>query len=450
MKLWINACFVALFLLSTPAHAQLFGLFGDDEQEEQLDLNPIDNGTVDPIKNQEIKKEEREKQQKKRLEKLQDQAEKGSKSAILELGNNYYYGRLGLEKDTSMAVQWWRRGADANNRQCMFNLANLYIRGDGVERNEDEALKLYKKAADFGLVQANINAALLLDRKEDYESAIRYFQEATIIKDYRAMSRLAEYYEQGLGGPKRVLDAVDLYKQSAQAGNPNAQLKMAEYANSPEYPSVYDPKEAIRWLMLSADNGNSEAESKVAYLYQNGIGVRKDNEIAVQWFARAARKNYTPAQVALGNCYSVGSGVSADLEKAYTWYEKAARLEDPAGLYNAGVCHIRGLGTEVDIERGIDYYQQAAEAGYAQALYVLGVMYEDGEFFEQDITKAIVYYQKAAVQNHVDSLYELGRIYLEGKYMKKNVGQAEVMLKKAAELGSRDAFRLHSHNFMKK
>ena len=136
--------------------------------------------------------------QKDQLAKLEKAAQKGSKAAILELGNNYFYGRLGLEKDTAMAAQWWTRGADLNHRQCMYNLANLYIRGDGVEKSEDEALKYYMKAADFGLMQANINAALLLDRRKDYDKAIRYFQEASQIKDYRAISRLAEYYERGL------------------------------------------------------------------------------------------------------------------------------------------------------------------------------------------------------------------------------------------------------------
>ncbi|MDD7987519.1 tetratricopeptide repeat protein [Lentisphaera marina] len=430
-----------LFLSSLTIFAQV---------QRDLDLNPIDRGkTADPILDEELKKEEREKIQAKRLEKLETAAQAGSKSAILELGNNYFYGRLGLEKDTAMAAQWWRRGADKNDRQCMYNLANLYIRGDGVEKNEDDALKYYMKAADFGLAQANINAALLLDRREDYEKAIRYFQEASLIKDYRAISRLAEYYERGLGGPKRVLDAINLYKESAQKGNADAQLKMAEFSNNSEYPSVYDPKEALKWLMLSADNGNPVSEARVAYCYQNGIGVRKDNEIAVNWFLRAANQNFPPAQVALGNCYSVGMGVPSNLETAYSWYEKAARLGDSSGLYNAGVCHLRGIGTKVNVERGLDYYQRSADQGYAQALYVLAYMYEVGEDVKKDISKAIINYQKAAVQNHAGALYELGRIYLDGKYLKSNRNQAELMLKKSAEMGNRDAFVLYQKNFMK-
>ena len=435
-----------IFLISAFAFVNLHG-----QTVRNLDLNPIDGGKgQDPILDEEVKKEEREKKQKEQLEKLEKAAERGSKAAILELGNNYFYGRLGLEKDTAMAAQWWQRGADLNHRQCMYNLGNLYIRGDGVEKNEVEALKYYMKAADFGLMQANINAALLLDRRKEYDKAIRYFQEASQIKEDRAISRLAEYYELGLGGPKRVLDAIQLYRESAQKGNADAQLKMAEYANDPAYPSVYDPREALKWLMLSADNGNVVSESRVAYCYQNGIGVRKDNEVAVQWFLRAANKNYPPAQVALGNCYSVGSGVSSDLEKAFTWYEKAARLGDPSGLYNAGVCHVRGIGTKENKGRGLDYYHRAAEMGYAQALYVLAFMYETGDMVEKDLSKAVINYQKAAVQNHPASLFELGRIYLEGKYLKENRIQAEIMLKKSAEMGNRDAFVLYQKNFMKR
>ena len=73
---------------------------------------------------------------------------------------------------------------------------------------------------------------------------------------------------------------------------------MAEFANDPAYPTVYDP--VRHWNgSCSVDNGNPTSEARVAYCYQNGIGVRKDNEVAVQWFFRAANRNYPPAQVAL-------------------------------------------------------------------------------------------------------------------------------------------------------
>ena len=112
-----------IFLISVFAFVNLHG-----QVVRNLDLNPIDDGkSQDPILNEEVKKEEREKLQKEQLEKLEKAAEKGSKAAILELGNNFFYGRLGLEKDTAMAAQWWRRGADLNQRQCMYNLSLIHI-----------------------------------------------------------------------------------------------------------------------------------------------------------------------------------------------------------------------------------------------------------------------------------------------------------------------------------
>jgi TPR repeat protein len=446
----------------------LMGFFFSLFQLQAIDLNPFDNDldvnpidtqtTIDPVKSDEMKQDEKEEQQEERLEKLQEAAQQGRKVAILELGNNYYYGRLGLEKDTAKAAEWWQMGVDKNHRQCMYNLAGLYIRGDGVEKNEDVARELYMKAADYGLPQANINAALLLDRKALnvteslplYQQAFEYYYKAAQFKNARAIRRLAEYYELGLAGQKNILEAIRLYKSSARKGNADAQLKMADYSNAPEYPTEYDPEEALRWLMLAADNGNAQAQAKVGYCFENGIGVRKDNEVALRWYLLSAKKNFAPAQVAMGNSYSTGSGVPYNLKIAFNWYEKAALLGNANGLYNAGVCYYEGIGTEKNIIRAMKYYHQAAEAGMAQAQYALGKMYETGEQVTKNPETALSYFQQAATGNHPDALYEIGVYYLEGRVVRKNMDQAESMLEKAAELGSKEAFALYRKHFMKK
>ncbi|MCM8526468.1 MAG: hypothetical protein NE327_08135, partial [Lentisphaeraceae bacterium] len=122
-------------------------------------------------KDPEEAREEKAKIMKEQMLKLEAEAEKGNRAAILEVGNNYFYGRAGVEVDYKKAIYWYQKGADLNSRQCQFNLAGCYVRGTGVKQDTEKALELYMVAADFGLTQANINAALILDSLRRYEKA---------------------------------------------------------------------------------------------------------------------------------------------------------------------------------------------------------------------------------------------------------------------------------------
>jgi len=176
-------------------------------------------------------REEKEKLMKEQMAKIEAQAEKGNRAAILEVGNNYFYGRGGVEQDLKKAIFWYQKGADLNSRQCQFNLAGCYVRGTGVKQDVEKALELYMIAADFGLKEANINAALILDSLRRYEKARLYFTKAAALDDARATKKLAHYYEHGLGGDQKHAVAAQLYLKLAKNGDALSQLKIADYLN---------------------------------------------------------------------------------------------------------------------------------------------------------------------------------------------------------------------------
>ena len=62
----------------------------------------------DPAKVQ----KEKEEQMAQQMAKLEEEANKGNRSAILEVGNNYFYGRGGLKQDYKTAVSWYKKGAE--------------------------------------------------------------------------------------------------------------------------------------------------------------------------------------------------------------------------------------------------------------------------------------------------------------------------------------------------
>lgn len=45
------------------------------------------------------------------------------------------------------AVKWFRKAADLGNDDAMWNLGRCYEKGEGVEKNIDQAVYWYKKGA---------------------------------------------------------------------------------------------------------------------------------------------------------------------------------------------------------------------------------------------------------------------------------------------------------------
>ena len=73
-------------------------------------------------------------------------AEQGVSQAQFNLGA--WYERA---QDYDMAFILYKRAAEQGDRQAQYNVGHMYYYGKGVEKNEKEAVKWYKKAAEHGL-----------------------------------------------------------------------------------------------------------------------------------------------------------------------------------------------------------------------------------------------------------------------------------------------------------
>ena len=85
--------------------------------------------------------------------KYKPKAEKGDASAQFNLGRCYFYGQ-GVAKDEVEAVKWYRKAADQGNARGQSTLGFCYANGTGVAKDEVEAVKWYRKAADQGNARA--------------------------------------------------------------------------------------------------------------------------------------------------------------------------------------------------------------------------------------------------------------------------------------------------------
>ena len=61
-----------------------------------------------------------------------------------------YWG-IGTKKDKSLALGWYQKATEKDYPQSICYLAEFYEHGiAGIERNTDEAVRLWKKAANLG------------------------------------------------------------------------------------------------------------------------------------------------------------------------------------------------------------------------------------------------------------------------------------------------------------
>ncbi|MDE5832523.1 MAG: sel1 repeat family protein [Desulfovibrio sp.] len=65
-----------------------------------------------------------------------------------------------------------------------------------------------------------------------------------------------------------------------------------------------------------AKNGNIRAQSRLAYLYEHGLGVARNYKEALKWYRKAAKCGHPYAQYNLAVMYESGGGVALNCKKA--------------------------------------------------------------------------------------------------------------------------------------
>lgn len=62
----------------------------------------------------------------------------------VEIGKDYYNGTNNRNKDFEIAIEWWKMAAAQDNAEAQWLLGNAYLFGRGVEKNKEEAHRLWK------------------------------------------------------------------------------------------------------------------------------------------------------------------------------------------------------------------------------------------------------------------------------------------------------------------
>ncbi|VDQ00580.1 unnamed protein product, partial [Trichobilharzia regenti] len=298
-------------------------------------------------------------------------AESGSAIAMAYLGEMYMVGSAALPADSAKALKYLRKSAEENNPIGQTGLALAYLHGRaGLPAKPVTAMELFLKAADQGWPEAQLYLGRLFlgthGIKADYKLALKYFTMASQQGNVMAFYHLAEMHAKGTGVLRSCSTAAELFKNVAERGRWS---KMFMSAYSAFHNRRYH--EAFVTYQLLAELGYEVAQSNVAFILEEGMlitfspGVPKHElhkRAFTQW-QRSATQGSTSSRVKLGDYYYYGLGTDANYQKAIQHYRIASDLHHNAqAMFNLGYMHEQGLGLKRDLHLAKRFYDMAAEA----------------------------------------------------------------------------------------
>lgn len=117
--------------------------------------------------------------------------------------------------------------------------------------------------------------------------------------------------------------------------------------------------EAVKAYLVSANDGNAEAQFNLAYAYYNGEGTDRDYTSAAMWFKRSAKQNFAKAQYNLAYCYMNGRGVPRDYDKAAALLRQSADNNYKRAQLTLADCYSKGVLVEQNEDESAKWKRMA-------------------------------------------------------------------------------------------
>lgn len=205
--------------------------------------------------------------------------------------------------------------AKNGNPLSQAKLGLMYLSGNGLIKDEEQAFHWTEKAASQGYTEAQFT--------------------------------LGSMYLNGIGGTQDDKKALDWYQKSANQGFAEAQNSLGwMYAEARGV--LQDNKQAIYWYQKSAGQDYAKAQTNIGDMYFSGLGVDQSYEQAFKWYQKSASQGEVIAQFNLSVMYSKGQGVAQDPKKAFYWTEQSAIQGVASAQHNVVLNYLRGSGANKD------------------------------------------------------------------------------------------------------
>ncbi len=210
-------------------------------------------------------------------------------------GDQYLEGN-GVPKDEKKAYECYKKAAEMNDAEGLYNLAWCLQNGVGITKSVPKAKNYYLKSAEMGFAKAMAKYAFILffGVKDDNDPALK--------------------------------ESFEYMKKAADAGNADAQAHIAQaYQEDGWGAPEINWDLAKEYLMKAVEQGNEHAMWILAENYQNGsFGWPEDHEASHEYYRKAAEAGSVKAMVSYTGLLFFGDyKLERSFDQAYQWAEKA-------------------------------------------------------------------------------------------------------------------------------
>lgn len=194
--------------------------------------------------------------------------------------------------------------------------------------------------------------------------------------------------------------------------------------------------EAATEYRQEALQGDADAQFELGRLYDQGLGVEADIDVALKWFTLAAAQSHVESQTALGVIYR---NVFGNPLEALNWFRRSADQGSPSGFYHLGMMFYDGEGVIRNESVAAQLFRRAAFADYDAAQYRLGTLYRSGNGVQQSDEQSNKWFLLSAEQGNPSSQTLLARAYYFGRGTSVDYSRAAEWFVRAAQQGYPDA-----------
>lgn len=400
----------------------------------------------------------------------------GNANALAALGNCHELG-LGTVKDFTKAIAFYDQAVAQGNlavsgklqelrhaqsrftsfeeaavkgdAQAQYQLGCCFERGEGVDKNEMQALAWWRIAARQGEKEAQFALGQSCETKNKPEDAAEWYRKAALQGHAQAQFQLAQCYDSGIGLPRDKEEARTWFEKAALQGLAKAQVALAhayemlgsgvgsEYVEAP----VEERAKALEWYKKAAEQNDLDGLNGLYAMYWTGAVVKQDLPKAKEVLEKWSGLGGVEATRWLAEGYLTGELGVKDSGKALEWFEKWAAMGGPEAMlqlasYFEGGAYIK---PKKDPVKAFEWYEKAALAGSSEAQHTLALLYEQGLGVDKNAGRAFEWYEKAAEGGRPEHQYALGLCYLVGTGVPENAQRALELIRRAAGQEYHDA-----------
>lgn len=305
------------------------------------------------------------------------------------LGYIYFHGTNTQSRNMRMAFKHFNESAYGNSADGMYNLANMYLTGTGVEQNFHKAVLYYTHALDRGHTPAAYSLAVMhlngIGTVRDCDIAVNLLKKVCERGEW-VSSKLVEAYDHGDKQPDR---AALLFLKLAEAGHEVAQMNVAHLFDMGQSSLLFPGSAegsgdelrkhgralAQRYYELSAEQGSASSELRLGDYAYYGWGLQAnfketDHEEGQQMSGEGAAEDTLPLPPIYTNHEVELMPQPVDYESSLARYRKTAEMTVTGewmqsfvarASFNLAFMHQFGLGVAQDMHMAKQHYFRCQE-----------------------------------------------------------------------------------------